>query len=1397
MPRGGIRFPISRQPGGMDATAAPLNIEPGKMALVENYDLSRGAYRSRSGLEKLNLEALPKSGLRLNGVDQYVEVEESTASLEFKISLSNAFGAIDISFIAEKRDTTVGDIQWLYTYSTGAGTSVGVGTVVDASGFLQIGLVVGASTLTSAMTAATQIKPGVGYRVVALKEDDVNVLDWRLVLWRQGEPDPIVDTSATMVNESTGRTPVIGRSLHVGAENFFKGIVQEFRHWRTQTASLIDAAFEFTNETDNGRYYWDHELTEAEVVLFKASGMNCYFKLDEVNTQNRVVDLTLSSNDGLVLPALPGRVSPGLVDNAPETFAVDISDREGHYARLNERPAAVGSRLFDQLRRNTDHEFTISMAIRLNKNRIDELALASAATGILPLFYYGDEGPNGLGRDWTGVGEWCIAIWLENIGTTSLPDYRVRLAIIDETNVRTEVFAGAHTVELGVDYRIDVVRDGRYVWARQYKDGELLIAENGEELQADLGAAVGARRLYTGTFTNGPVALVGVFDDGATEFYTPMLFDDIRMYSVNAEKLLAEQSITQHPWDKVQAPSTRMVGHFLCNEPTGGFLIDSSPYNNNLSVPFGVEGELHKLLPANTPPKFGAGWVKANRYNRAAGLFGYKDIETHQEVVFAVAGGGIWGISASITGTTRRITPIFHGLSGNQLMRMVHVANQAIFSDGLNPVLRYDGKSMGPIGIPAPTNAPGLADGGVVGSGLLAGAYAYVFTWKNSKTGGRSNPSPSASLTVIANTQVNVSPFTPPNEDAYIAVDTIEIWRTQANSTRLYRLTEIGIANRDGIQAGAAAGVSGTVLAVYNDIARDSAIGNTLLRGGAATTAFGVFPDCKYVVSARSRLVGIAPKGFPNRLVWCELGFPDHHDEAFQITDDMDPGTGDKSTGGVFVNGKVLIFQRRSIWAMRGIESEDTIQIDLLFAGVGCVDQSTIQVYGGSVFFRGEDNFYVLASGATEPSEIGADIKALLEDADPDFDQLGSSAILLHQSTYLCSITTKTATDADPNARNDLTLAFTFSTGQWSVWSMNLIGAMQAIEIGNRSDLYVLTRPGFVMRYASRGRDVLRGDAGGAGAIGYTDGLAAGKRVAFTLNAAAADGDTYIDVLETADADTAGDGMKGLTVRLAEFDRTLSEVRTVRKVIALSPGFRLYLDEPITLAATITKGREVWVGGFTRKITTRDVSFDDFTQDKEVQSLSMATTALATDPRRPSKAPGIEAADAGALFEYGYAYRTDEGEGLLSPIVATSSSTLTLTAAQPRNEIGTNPLIVFYRRDVSGDTVFEQVGTVAITTKDPGARVSFSDAAGAATTDYDPNRGNVLMSVSLTRRERQFDTIPIASNTARVIDLSGVSGHRLDVRAKGSSFRWEFETWYPDAAHRIEGITAILKPQDQ
>ena len=1387
----------------MATAVPPIYIPDGHVAYCQNYLLGEDGYKLRRGFEKLNPRAIPFPGARLDGAGQYLEVIDAYStqgSGAFSLPFNQSH-VIEIAFVLE--DMPVNATQRMFLLSYGqAGATEGIAhrwaieVLRDANELIQVRFRTSTTTITTVFTdSGPGIKSGIGYRVSFIHDDQISATDGRLLVFRQGTDLPIANVSGSILNFTGKERLLLGRSLLntlTGTDGYFAGIIQDFRFWNYGDASPGVIATPAAPAVTDAIVVRSN--VELDTVDAADSDLQCWIRADHDDNEDGVLeDLAGNGFDAVNRPAPPRWVSPGLVDNAPETFCPLLDPVDSQFIRIYDRPSAVGGSIFNAFGQNSAYEFSLSFAVELDGDYINRLKADSAAPDWLPLVYYGNDKIAGslYGEDISAAGNYGLVMWLENVGTTSNPDYRPRAQLCGDTLGRKILTPSNQTVAGGTRYRIDLIRDNRWFWYRVYEDGENWFASSGEERRVDIDSITPwttevLRDPYGASpWTDGQVFLFGTVNDAGDQRYFPGKFDDIRIFSTNAERVHAEYNISLHPWDDISAIDNKLLFRGRLNEGSGRYLTDSSSYRNNLPSVGGTEGELHEMMPASARVEFGAGWIAPSQYNEASGIRAYKDIETGGETLFVAAGGALWTTPAKFGDRTVLLSPIYHGLESGRQVSWANLNNQLIIANGLNDNLRYDGKSMSPLGLPQPTQAPGAVGAG--GSGVLPGTYLYYYRWKNSKTGGVSNLSPASAAHVItAAEDVRVTYFVPNIASglAALAADTVEILRTLAGGATPYVVGFQRLPDRSGSQAQ----VASLVYPPFTDNTPDGQVS----RKTAVTslTAYSALPKCKYVIAARSRLFGFGIDAYPNRLVWCELHYPDHHDPITQYSDGIDSGDGDELSGGYFWNDVLWLFQRRQIWNVLGVDDDRTLTVVHRFSGIGCAAHETIQNVGGFLIWRGEDQFYRMTAGSSQPEPIGDPIKNLLELIDPTQVRYETSGVLRQEGLYLCAVTSEIGRVIDSRVRNDYVFAYNVFRRQWYLLETGSVAAFENVELGGFSELFALMRNGFIYRYSGLGND---SDTAGIRQHTYKDGLARDERSNFTLAADVANDDRNIDLLESADVYTDGDGMKGLKVQWVLDDGTLSGEYIVRKHVTVSGSPRLHLCKPVSEASTSKIGMDVYVGGYTGLIQSRYEHFGRPGVEKSVSGLFLVTAATGVTPA-PSRAPAVTEATGAATLIYAYTIEIDGSEGRMSPWTEVTSAARAATVIElhaPRADLGTIVKLNLYLL-IPGTHAFRRIYVHTVQSSAEIVSVTDPDTyiGDPAFVLYEPWVKSSMVRISGSQAIRGQALTEVHTN--KVVDLSGDREWRIPFEMSGNLFQFEIESPFPDANHEIHLLEALV-----
>lgn len=1403
-----VKKQILRKPQGIVTSAPPENVDAGRLAYLENYEFSEGAHRVRRGFVKKNRYAIPVSGMVFNGTNQYLKIIKDQGDTDWQPG-STANIVISCAFIVSEIPvgTVAGDEFVMFFYG-GSGVSeaayaLQLRAVTDGSKGLKLSAGVRAVTDLVEYTlgsAEGDVRPGVGYRIFAIKDTGDGSQHWRMLLFREDTITPLngfTGTTGNLPNRVNDTDqPTIARSRSTATPSYFPGMIQDVQLWKYSDSGAGSTELRsfwgtspYSTE-DRICVIFDHSLSTYESGQ---TALKFYARLEESSNLISSFQPNVGGDTIIKMPSRAGWASPGLVDNAPKTACLDLNPDAGHYHIARDLPGS--NSLFDQFRLNTYYEAVSSMAFRIDKRTIDNLVSYSAADQYLPLFYYGDNGGDDLGLDISGVGQWVAYVACINAGTTSAPDYRIEVGFVNEDDVRVTRGPTLGTLEYDTKYRVDVIRANRYLFIRVYKDGEQFQTSDTEMYKVDLGAAWEDKQLYDGVFANGACLLYGTMNYAGNQYYFPGQIDDLRVFSRNIENLADEYNIARHVWDKVK-PDTSCIYYALLNEGQGRYVADASTYDNSFSATNADFVPDHQeLMPFVSWPTHGPGWLRQSQDMRVSGLTGYKDSISQTEQIFAVVGGSIWANSTGedADDSKRRFQVLLEGLTGSKPMSFTHLNNSLIMADGVNPNFQWDGKSISSLGIPAPTAAPSAVEDPNVG-GIQAGTFVVYYSWKNSKTGARGDLSPGTTVTVVATTGVSlrvgyaVPDFgASPLETA--GIDTVQIWRTKVGGQLPYLERELKIPTRDASSSASGyTGPAGVVLATELLSAGDGQLGLITVSN---LTDGGVPPQARFVVNARGRLFLAGIPGRPNRLAWSKLNFPSMHDPLKQFSDDIDQGNGDEITGMVFEGGSLYIFMRRSIWMMRGIEDEAQMRLDLLYHGIGCVHHATIQVVGGTIIFRGEDNFYALNPGSANPVAVGEDIRNLLEWVAVDLDEYGTSAVLPKEGLYLCALTSQIAQTV--GKKNDYIFAFDPRSGAWGTWSVPQLGYLANIELGERSQLYALMRTGFVMKYESLG---LPAD------ISYADGLRVDKRSIFTLMGNVEYGATvgldYIDLWEDdSSVDLDQDSMAGCNVSWVKAiaPTTFATRRIIRKVLPIDGGgIRVYLDAATTSDDLSSAGLEAMVGGYDKRLTTPMLMAspeDDWSSQARMLQISVMGEGCGGF-EIPVWPPKLISGSAGT-DSYAYTYKSDDGESPRSPrLDGASSADAKLELIAPTTDIGENPVIRVYRLSAFAADRLELVEEIDMSDVAPGLEVVWQDSAAPKSGDYDPQAECAKLVVSSECIYRAESKRADSEITQRLFSMEGPGTWVIPINQFCSRYQLTFFNPLPRAQHTISGIMADI-----
>lgn len=172
-------------------------------------------------------------------------------------------------------------------------------------------------------------------------------------------------------------------------------------------------------------------------------------------------------------------------------------------------------------------------------------------------------------------------------------------------------------------------------------------------------------------------------------------------------------------------------------------------------------------------------------------------------------------------------------------------------------------------GIVAPDANPSAADGGTNGKVMTAGVYQYKITFKNSTTGHRSDPNPTAASVTVAADNSYVA-LTSIDTTTDTQADKVEIWRTMVDGSIFFYLTEIN---------------EGTV--AYDDNNADSALSTTELPTDNLEP-YTWFDDCIGPHNASMFWITRTQSGNRGRMYYSPIGRAESVQGFIEVTSDDD-----------------------------------------------------------------------------------------------------------------------------------------------------------------------------------------------------------------------------------------------------------------------------------------------------------------------------------------------------------------------------------------------------------------------------------------------------------------------------------------------------------------------------
>lgn len=191
-------------------------------------------------------------------------------------------------------------------------------------------------------------------------------------------------------------------------------------------------------------------------------------------------------------------------------------------------------------------------------------------------------------------------------------------------------------------------------------------------------------------------------------------------------------------------------------------------------------------------------------------------------------------------------------------------------------------------------------------------------------------------------------------------------------------------------------------IASTNDDLKQYTGGNTLDTVGGGATKAGSF---RYIVYMKEvdRLFGISDNAIFGQISWCDLSQPEIWDGA--SVERLKLRDGERTEGGSYLYGKLIIFNTYSIWIYYVSGNEENWKLEEAPTSVGCVAPNTIKKDGQRILFLGEAPGRALGIYAFNGSSctlLTDDITPLLKTANKN--KLRNACAEIHDDVYTFSI---------------------------------------------------------------------------------------------------------------------------------------------------------------------------------------------------------------------------------------------------------------------------------------------------------------------------------------------------------------------------------------------------------
>lgn len=252
-----------------------------------------------------------------------------------------------------------------------------------------------------------------------------------------------------------------------------------------------------------------------------------------------------------------------------------------------------------------------------------------------------------------------------------------------------------------------------------------------------------------------------------------------------------------------------------------------------------------------------------------------------------------------------------------------------------------NGWESGFSGILPPVHFPRVRETAVASSEVSAGDFLVAYSYIDSTTGMRSNPSPIIPLTLSGSFKIEIEDLQA-SEDP--RVDGIEVWMTQANGTYIGRVAVVG----------------NEAQAVILDYAADF-----IRSGDELTFRNGIPPLANKIkfINGRAHWAGI--EGAEGVHTFSEFDFEESWDALNQKQVDSSRWSPIVGFGGQ--RNAIHIYTRDTIFrVLDGGGDITTFQYGVVVSGVGAIDQFTILSVDGMEMFMSRDGLFAFNGAGTQ-----------------------------------------------------------------------------------------------------------------------------------------------------------------------------------------------------------------------------------------------------------------------------------------------------------------------------------------------------------------------------------------------------------------------------------------------